>query len=129
MRFGHFPFYPGFGGPFGFHLLGAGLTTLFWLGLLGLLVWAVLRFARGRPRGLAGAPWQGYAASPSGGPTATEILRQRYARGEIDAETYQQMLERLQASVPPAPPAPQTPYAPYVPEAPEPDDPSRRPML
>jgi hypothetical protein len=30
-------------------------------------------------------------------------LRQRYARGEIDADTYQQMLERLQASYPDEP--------------------------
>src|SRR5215475_7829455 len=112
MPFGPFRFSHSFGGSFGFHLLGAGLTTLFWLGGMGLLIWAILRLVRGRP----GAPWQGYAAPPYGGPTATEILRQRYARGEIDAETYQQMLERLQASVPPAP------------EAPEPHDPSARPM-
>jgi putative membrane protein len=31
-------------------------------------------------------------------PSALEILRQRYARGEIDATTYQQMRERLEAS-------------------------------
>jgi putative membrane protein len=118
MPFGHFPFSHGFGGPFGFHLLGAGLMTLFWLALLGLLVWTVLRLARGRPSRLAGAPWQGYAAPPQyNGPTATEILRQRYARGEIDADTYQQMLERLQASVPPAPGAAEW------------SNPSDRPML
>jgi putative membrane protein len=125
MPFGPFPFYHGFGGPFGFHLLGGGLLTLFWLGLPALLIWAVLRAARGRP----GRPWHGYAAPPYSGQTATEILRQRYARGEIDAETYQQMLERLRAS------APQTPSAPPAPEAPEPGDPygpyvpPGRPML
>ena len=103
MRFGRFPVYHG-GGFFWFHLLGAGLTTLFWLGLLGLLIWAVLRLVRGRPRLLGGAPWQGgYAAPPYAGQTATEILRQRYARGEIDLDTYQQMLERLQASAPQTP--------------------------
>jgi uncharacterized membrane protein len=31
-------------------------------------------------------------------PSAMEILRQRYARGEIDAATFDQMRERLEAS-------------------------------
>jgi putative membrane protein len=31
-------------------------------------------------------------------PTALDILHQRYARGEIDAITYEQMRERLEAS-------------------------------
>ncbi len=117
MHFGHFPFSHGFGGPFWFHLLGAGLTTLVWLGLLGLLIWAVLRLARGRSGALAGAPWQGYGIPPTREPSATEILRQRYARGEIDAETFQQMMERLQASTPQAS------------ETSEPDDPAGRTML
>ena len=101
MRFGRFPVYHG-GGFFWFLLLGAGLTTLFWLGLLALLIWAVLRLVRRRPSMLGGTPWQGYAVPPHAAETATEILRQRYARGEIDLDTYQQMLERLQASAPQA---------------------------
>jgi hypothetical protein len=32
------------------------------------------------------------------GPSAIEILRQRYARGEIDTATFEQMRERLAAS-------------------------------
>jgi putative membrane protein len=31
-------------------------------------------------------------------PSALEILRQRYARGEIDAVTYEQMRERLESA-------------------------------
>jgi len=37
-------------------------------------------------------------AGSGGGPSALEILRQRYARGEIDAATFEQMRERLESS-------------------------------
>jgi hypothetical protein len=39
-----------------------------------------------------------------------EILQQRYARGEIDHTTYEQMRERLQASTPTGPPTHSAPY-------------------
>src|SRR5215469_325991 len=98
-----FPF-PGPGGWYFWpHFLGAGLFVLVWVGLLGLLIWALLRLFSGRARmsmPAAGTRWQSYGMPPVGGPSAIEILRQRYARGEIDADTYQQMLERLQASYP-----------------------------
>ena len=118
------PFFPShhFGGPFWWpHLLGFGLMSLLWLGLLGLLIWALVRLARGRSRAGGAArftplqtyaqpqayapaqeaPWQPFAQTPASvEPSAIEILRQRYARGEIDAVTFQQMLERLQASYP-----------------------------
>ncbi|HEU5441785.1 MAG TPA: SHOCT domain-containing protein [Ktedonobacterales bacterium] len=111
----HFSHFHGFGGPFWWpHLLGFGLMSLFWLGLLGLLIWTVVHLASRRspvvsaPAGAPGqaqaqaaqAPWQPGAAAPASELSATEILRQRYARGEIDAVTFQQMLERLQASNP-----------------------------
>ena len=34
-------------------------------------------------------------------PSALEILQQRYARGEIDDVTFQQMRERLEVPMPP----------------------------
>ena len=58
--------------------------TLFWIALIVLIVWAVAAlFPRGRER--------------DGGPAETpqEILDRRYARGEIDAETYRSMREDL----------------------------------
>ena|SRR5215469_2140497 len=99
----HFFPFPGSGWFFWFHFLGAGLMALFWIGLLGLLIWALLRLLSGGSRMSVPAsapPWQSYGTPPVAGPSAIEILQQRYARGEIDAETYQQMLERLQASMP-----------------------------
>jgi putative membrane protein len=102
MRYMH----PGVGWFFWPHILGAGLLTVLWLGLLGLLIWGVVRLFSARPR--AGTPvgtsWQPYGTPPAVGPSAVEILRQRYARGEIDDTTYQQMLERLQASTTPSEP-------------------------
>ena len=85
-------------------LIGAGVSSLLWLALLGLLVWGAVRLLSGRRGAPAvGGPWQQFGVTPSE-PPATEILRRRYARGEIDADTYQQMLEHLQASDPSAPP-------------------------
>ena len=43
---------------------------------------------------------------PPPGPSALEILRQRYAAGEIDAEAFEQMRERLEASYPHSEPGP-----------------------
>ncbi len=51
---------------------------LFWLVLLGLIIWAVVRLL---PNGRDGG--RGEADSPE------EILDRRFARGEIDLELYQ----------------------------------------
>ena len=64
------------------------LNWVFWFVLLGLLLWALFR-------------WLG-ARSPNQptntGVSATEILRQRYARGEIDEATYERMRQQLESS-------------------------------
>lgn len=64
------------------------LWAFFWLALLGVIIWAVVRLTTRRGQ----TPMQ---APP---PSAEEILRQRYARGEIDAQTFETMRERLQAT-------------------------------
>ena len=64
------------------------LWGLFWIGVLGVVIWALVRAASSR----------GPGSGTSGGPSAMEMLRQRYARGEIDATTFQQMRERLLSS-------------------------------
>ena len=64
------------------------LSWLFWFGLLGLLLWALLRWIGTR------SPNQG----ASSGQSATEILRQRFARGEIDEATFERMQQQLESS-------------------------------
>lgn len=62
---------------------------VFWLVLLGLIIWAVVRLlpARGGSRG--SRPEQD---------TPEEILDRRFARGEIDLETYQAQRSALAAA-------------------------------
>lgn len=71
-----------------------GLGSLFWFLVLGLAIWLLIRWLSGRTTfGVSHAP------SPPPSPLpALEILRQRYARGEIDTATFENMPERLEAS-------------------------------
>ena len=71
-------------------LLGMAL----WIALLVVLVWALIRWLDRRNTVTSG---QGLGM-PANGPSAIEILRQRYARGEIDTATFEQMRECLVAS-------------------------------
>jgi putative membrane protein len=68
------------------------LSMLLWVAVIALVVWALIRWLVVGTRG-GGSPWAG----PTG-PSAIEILRQRYARGEIDTATFEQMRERLEGS-------------------------------
>lgn len=68
-------------------VLWMGIGALFLLAVLGLIVWVIARLLGNR--GTFSQP------GPLAAPSAQEILRQRYARGEIDATTYEQMRERL----------------------------------
>jgi len=80
-----------FGGPGMFLSM---LGTLFWIALLLGLAWAILSLLMPsiRPK-LADI-----FGTESTGASALEILRRRYAAGEIDAVTFDQMQERLIAS-------------------------------
>ena len=64
-----------------------------WLVLLVILSWAVIRWLNHRTIHLT----QPATTLPGSGPTAREILSQRYARGEIDTTTFEQMRERIEA--------------------------------
>jgi len=74
----------------GFHLLG----NLLWIALLIILALALVRWLTRASH--PGIPF--FAGSPVSQPSAMDILRQRYARGEIDAVTFDQMRERLEAA-------------------------------
>lgn len=71
--------------------VGMLLWLVFWVAVIASVVWAVVRLSRGRTGG-EGPPEQGDAAE--------ETLRQRYARGEIDAEEYEQSLQTLRENRP-----------------------------
>ena len=70
------------------------LGTLVWIALLVVLVWALLHWLTTRNASIIGY----HPTPPPYQPSAGEILQQRYARGEIDDVTFQQMRERLEAS-------------------------------
>lgn len=60
---------------------GGPIMWLFWLGIIGLIIWAVSSMSG--------------PARPDTHDEALEILRQRYARGEISREEYEQAREAL----------------------------------
>ncbi len=70
------------------------LGMVLWIALLVVLVWAVIRWLERKPT----TPNRPSIGTSPISPSALEIIQQRYARGEIDAATYEQMRERLAAS-------------------------------
>ena len=72
----------------------------FWIVLIVLLIAGLVRGFGRRNRWMAYGPRMPFytPGTPFTQPSALEILCQRYARGEIDATTYEQMRERLEAS-------------------------------
>ncbi len=59
------------------------VAGVFWLAAVALLVFGVIWFARQRGR--------------LGGDRSGRILRERYARGDIDRETFERMRRELEA--------------------------------
>jgi putative membrane protein len=78
-------------------MLLMSLGTILWIALMVVLVWALIRWISGRTT----TSFPPYTSTPPTGPSALEILRQRYARGEIDTAMFEQMREQLEAPSPP----------------------------
>ena len=102
------------------HFAAVTIGTLFWLALMGFLIWSLYQLANRQP------PRVQRPAAPS----AMELLRQRYVMGDIDAMTFEEMVERVMASeawergeqvrrlVRPRPPMPAAPPESHLPPAP-----------
>ena len=91
----------GFGYGLGLIMPFLFLGRIFMLVLLGLLIWSLIRvFTRGKHHymspGYNPFPPTFTPGQPPSQLSAMEILRQRYARGEIDAATFDSMRERLE---------------------------------
>jgi putative membrane protein len=96
----HRPGPPWGGGHSWGHAWGSGsplistLTALWWLLLLAGLAWLAWWWLGPHLR-----PWlTSLFAHETATPSALELLRRRYASGEIDSETFEHMQERLEAS-------------------------------
>ncbi len=77
--------------PFGFHPLDLIVILVIAL-LIALLIWTLIRWLSSRSRHV----FSYNPGMPPAQPSALEILRQRYARGEIDTATFEHMRERLE---------------------------------
>jgi putative membrane protein len=68
-------------------MMGGGVGTILTLLVLGLVIWAIIKVF---------PEWQDRVGlNRRREDSAEEILRQRFARGEIDAEEYEQRLRVL----------------------------------
>jgi putative membrane protein len=64
-----------------------GLMSVFWVLILGLIIWAVIALARG----------VGQPASPDSGASdsALNVLKKRYAHGDINKDEYEEKKKDL----------------------------------
>jgi putative membrane protein len=65
------------------------LGMLLWFGLLAVLIWALVRWLTSD---------RTTSNTSTSATSAPEILRQRYARGEIDEATFQRMRDHLETT-------------------------------
>jgi putative membrane protein len=89
------PMLYGWNGNWGAMALMMLVNAAVWIVLVGLLIWGLTRLFAHRTS----------ASGPNEiGPSALEILRQRYARGDIDSATFDDMQRRVRSDgLPPQP--------------------------
>ncbi len=85
----------------GYYTGGAGMgwwmvvSSLFWLVLAAVVVWALVRWLSSASRPTAPRAPDGPTSAQA---SALDILKARYARGEIDTATFQAMRAELEAT-------------------------------
>jgi putative membrane protein len=82
---------------FGGFGMGAGgwvLMTVFWIVLVAVIVWAIVRLVPSRTDDVR-EPRHAAAEPPE---VPREILDRRLARGEIDVETYEELRSKLSSA-------------------------------
>ncbi|MFI5626785.1 SHOCT domain-containing protein [Nocardioides sp. NPDC051685] len=79
---------------YGMGAVGWIAMTIFWVGLITLVIWVIARVLP------TGGGWRDVAPRPGGAPTesAEDILDRRFAAGELDEETYRSMRATLRSS-------------------------------
>jgi len=77
----------GFGGGIGF---GMGFGWIFWLIIVGVAIWAVVRITNHNSY-----DHSGFSGKTSQRETPLDILKKRYARGEITDDEFKEMKRNL----------------------------------
>jgi len=76
----------GFGGSMG---IGMGFGWIIWLVIIGVAIWAIIRLTNNTTQST------GSRTSNSKQDTPVDILKKRYARGEISEEEFEEMRNKL----------------------------------
>jgi putative membrane protein len=66
-------------------IIGMAFMVLFWGGIIWLIIWGVRRMAEPRA----------YGQATGGRPSPLDIARERYARGEVTKEQFEQLKKDL----------------------------------
>src|SRR5260221_11332404 len=83
------PMMYGWNGDWGGMLLAMAVNAAVWIVVIGLLIWGVSKLITQSAQS---------ARRPDAAPSALEILRQRYDRGELDEATFERMQSQLETS-------------------------------